>query len=130
MRRRLPASASDAWREDAYRGEKAAALAEAHYVDLGPHNPLGPICVAASVHLGAAVPNFSWLEYNFHRVRPEPGIVAELFPQHLHSDGTDFPVPITAGLGVDGNEVLLRREVFRCAEMPKLRRRDGSVTNW
>ena len=27
-----------------------------------PHNPLGPICTAASVHFGAAVPNFAWLE--------------------------------------------------------------------
>jgi len=41
---------------------KVAGLAEAHYVDLMPHNPLGPICTAATVHLGAAVPNFSWLE--------------------------------------------------------------------
>jgi galactonate dehydratase len=109
---------------------KVAALAEAHYVDLMPHNPLGPICVAASVHLGAAVPNFSWLEYNFNRFRPEPELVAELFPTHLHQDGPDFPVPDATGLGIEVNEAVLRREVFRYAEMPKLRRRDGSFTNW
>ena len=27
-----------------------------------PHNPLGPVCTAACVHLGAAVPNFAWME--------------------------------------------------------------------
>jgi galactonate dehydratase len=27
-----------------------------------PHNPLGPICTAATLHLAAAVPNFAWLE--------------------------------------------------------------------
>ena len=41
---------------------KVACLAEAHYIDLMPHNPLGPICTAASIHLAAACPNFSWLE--------------------------------------------------------------------
>ncbi len=41
---------------------KVAGWSEAHYVDLMPHNPLGPVCTAATVHLGAAVPNFAWLE--------------------------------------------------------------------
>ena len=27
-----------------------------------PHNPLGPICVAATAHVAMATPNFSWLE--------------------------------------------------------------------
>jgi galactonate dehydratase len=109
---------------------KVAALAEAHYVDLMPHNPLGPICVAASVHLGAAVPNFSWMECNFNKFRPEPELDAALFPQRMHLDGPNFPVPTGPGLGIEVNEDVLRREVFRFAEMPKLRRRDGSVTNW
>jgi len=37
---------------------KVAGWAEAHYIDLMPHNPLGPVCTAESVHLGAAVANF------------------------------------------------------------------------
>jgi hypothetical protein len=41
---------------------QVAGWAEAHYVDLMPHNPLGPVCTAACVHLGAAVPNFAWME--------------------------------------------------------------------
>jgi galactonate dehydratase len=35
---------------------KVAAMAEAHYIDLMPHNPLGPICTAASVHLARPYP--------------------------------------------------------------------------
>jgi galactonate dehydratase len=109
---------------------KVAALSEAHYIDLMPHNPLGPICVAASVHLGAAVPNFSWLEYNFNKFRPEPELDAELFPQRLSLHGANFPVPTGPGLGIEVDEKVLRREIFRYAEMPKLTRRDGSFTNW
>jgi len=37
---------------------KVAAWSEAHYVDLMPHNPLGPVCTAATIHMAAAVPNF------------------------------------------------------------------------
>ena len=36
-----------------------------HYIDLMPHNPLGPVSTAACIHLGAAVPNFAYLEDNF-----------------------------------------------------------------
>ncbi|HLN12778.1 MAG TPA: mandelate racemase/muconate lactonizing enzyme family protein, partial [bacterium] len=41
---------------------KVAGWCEAHYIDLMPHNPLGPVCTAATVHLAAAIPNFAWLE--------------------------------------------------------------------
>ena len=34
---------------------KVAGWSEAHYVDMMPHNPLGPICTAATVHFAAAV---------------------------------------------------------------------------
>ena len=37
---------------------KVAGWSEAHYVDMMPHNPLGPICTAATIHFAAAVPNF------------------------------------------------------------------------
>lgn len=38
---------------------KISGWCERHYIDLMPHNPFGPVCTAASVHLSAAVPNFS-----------------------------------------------------------------------
>jgi galactonate dehydratase len=37
---------------------KIAAMAEACYVALAPHNPLGPIALAAAVQLDACIPNF------------------------------------------------------------------------
>jgi L-alanine-DL-glutamate epimerase-like enolase superfamily enzyme len=38
--------------------KKIAALAEAHYVTVAPHNPLGPVSTAAAVHFAASTPNF------------------------------------------------------------------------
>ena len=109
---------------------KVAGLAEAHYIDLMPHNPLGPICTAATVHLGAAVPNFSWLE-----MRVTPGEAwsrydDETFPQQLKIQDTVINVPDAPGLGVEVDEERIKQQSFAFWEAPKLRRRDGSVTNW
>ena len=41
--------------------KKVAGWCEAHYIDLMPHNPIGPVCTAATVHLAAAINNCSWL---------------------------------------------------------------------
>ena len=108
---------------------KVAGWAEAHYIDLMPHNPLGPVCTAASVHLGAAVPNWAWLE-----VRTSPtesrSSSADLFPVQPELDGPYFPVPDGPGLSVEVNEELAKAQTFEFWEAPHLRRRDESHTNW
>ena len=45
---------------------KIAAIAEAHYVTVAPHNPMGPLATAVNVHFAAATPNFKILEYVLH----------------------------------------------------------------
>ena len=35
-----------------------AGMAEAYYASIAPHNPLGPISLAAGLHLAASIPNF------------------------------------------------------------------------
>lgn len=42
---------------------KINALAEAHYVSIAPHNPMGPLATAVNVHFSAAASNFRILEY-------------------------------------------------------------------
>jgi galactonate dehydratase len=109
---------------------KVAGWAEAHYIDLMPHNPLGPICTAATVHVGAAAPNFAWLEL---RVTPgEQGNRYDdaIFPSQLKLEGTGIRVPDAPGLGVEVDEEYIKAQSFKFWEAPHLRRRDGSVTNW
>ena len=43
--------------------KKIAALAEASYVGVVPHNPLGPISTAACLQIAACAPNFAIQEY-------------------------------------------------------------------
>lgn len=108
---------------------KVAGWSEAHYVDLMPHNPLGPVCTAATIHLAAAVPNFAWLETR----APERKLGfdnSEFFPVQPRLDGPDYPVSDLPGLGVEINEAAIEAQSFRFWEAPHLKRRDGSVTNW
>lgn len=108
---------------------KVAAWSEAHYVDVMPHNPLGPICTAATVHFGAAVANFSWLETR----APESNLGfdnSDFFPVQPKLKGAYYPVSDSPGLGVEVNEELVKQQSFRFWEAPHLKRRDGSVTNW
>ena len=50
---------------------KIAAMAEASYIKIAPHNPNGPVATIASVHLAATIPNFLILEMAQQRLRDE-----------------------------------------------------------
>ena len=108
---------------------KVASLAESHYIDLMPHNPLGPICTAATIHLAAACPNFSWLEEvntGAHVTTNDP----KFYPKQPKLDGPRYPVSDIPGLGVEVDEEFVRQQEFKQVEIPRLRRNDGSFTNW
>jgi galactonate dehydratase len=109
---------------------KVAAMAEAHHIDLMPHNPLGAICAAATVHLAAAVPNFAWLEVRTSPTEQLNFSDPDLFPTQTQQDGPFFIVPDAPGLGVEVNEEYVRKQAFKFWEAPHLRRQDGSFTNW
>jgi galactonate dehydratase len=109
---------------------KVAGWAEAHYIDLMPHNPLGPICTAASVHLGAAVPNFAWLEIRVSPTENSNRYDESIFQSAFKVGEPTIVVPDVPGLGVEVNEEYVRSQSFKFWEAPRLRRRDGSYQNW
>lgn len=111
---------------------KVAGWCEAHYIDLMPHNPLGPICTAASIHMAAAIPNFAWLEVWDGADGSRRWEASEAFPKlpQLPADGVSFPVSDAPGLGIEFDEAAATREPFKLYNVPNLSRRDGSVTNW
>lgn len=109
---------------------KVAAWSETHYIDLMLHNPLGPICTAASVHLAAAVPNFDCVE---SRVSPIENLGydnPELFPVQPKLVGNYYEIPEVPGLGVEVNEEMLKDALIADWECPHLTREDGSFQNW
>ena len=105
---------------------KVAGWCEAHYIDMMPHNPLGPISTAANLHFAAAVPNYAWLEERTGDLVFGP----EYFPVQPKIDGVTFPVPEGPGLGVEFNEGVVEEHPFEFWEAGHLHRRDGSYTNY
>ena len=105
-------------------------MAEAHYIDLMPHNPLGPICTAASIHLAAACPNFAWLEEINTPAEQSGTNDPRFYPVQPELEGNRYKIPAGPGLGVEFNEDVAQQSKFIPVEVPHLRRRDGSFTNW
>jgi galactonate dehydratase len=109
---------------------KVAGWSEAHYVDMMPHNPLGPVCTAATVHFCAAIANMAWLETRTTQYETLGFDNSEFFPVQPRLVGASYPVSDAPGLGVEVNEELIKKQSFKFWEAPHLRRRDGSTTNW
>jgi galactonate dehydratase len=72
-------------------GKKVAAMAEAHHVQVVPHNPLSPIGLAACLQLNAAIPNFAIQEY---ATGFESGQFQSTVKHLGHDVVDDVPVPV------------------------------------
>ena len=107
---------------------KIAAMCEAKYIDMMPHNPLSPICTAAFIQYCAAIPNLAWLE-----LMPYDGDWEDydrIFVNRPEVEYNHFTVGEAPGLGLDVNEEEIKGLEFRFWEAPRLVRPDGSYTNW
>lgn len=109
---------------------KVAGWAEAHYLDLMPHNPLGPIGTAATAHLCTAVPNVSWMEIRQSATEDLGFYDRALFPVQPTIDGPRLILSDAPGLGVEVDEARLEEVVAGPWNGPQSHRRDGSVQNW
>jgi galactonate dehydratase len=107
--------------------KKVAGWCETHYIDVMPHNPLGPVTTAATIHLAASLPNFAQLEYQHRLAEAYP---PDLFPLMPALDGDSFPLPTTPGIGVEFDPDAASNHAFELWEAPHWKRRDGSYTNW
>jgi len=86
--------------------KKIAALAEAHFITMAPHDgSLGPVAEMAAVHLLATLPNFLILE---HLEDDVPQRYEVMTGQPAVADG-HIAVPDTPGLGVDIVEEAIAR---------------------
>ena len=103
--------------------KKIAALAEANYVSVAPHNPCGPIATAVNVHFAASTQNFVVLEYQPDDEAPRRELVDE--PMQL-VDGY-LELPERPGLGLDLMEEAVGRYPFRSWHRPFPLRPDGSL---
>jgi galactonate dehydratase len=109
---------------------KVAGWAEAHYIDLMPHNPLGPICTAATGHLCTAAANMAWMEIRLSSTEDLGFYDTEIFPVQQVIDGPRLIVSDAPGLGIEVDESKLSPVPAEMWNPQQLHRRDGSVQNW
>ena len=103
---------------------KIAAIAEAHYVTVAPHNPMGPIATAVNVHFAAATPNFSILEYILPLNSDWKNWVDE---PYLPKDGYLELRPDRPGLGIEVNEDAFANDEYNHWQRTCPIRPDGST---
>jgi galactonate dehydratase len=103
-------------------GKKIAAMAETYYAAVAPHNPLGPISLAACLQLDACIPNFLVQE---HTTLGE-GYLKEPFQM---VDGA-VPLPTRPGLGIELDEAAMADKLGHDWKNPQVWHDDGSVADW
>ena len=81
--------------------KKIAAIAEASYVGMVPHNPCSPVMTAACVHLDAAIHNVAIQEYTGTEFMPPK---SDLVKAPLKLEAGHLIVPDAPGLGIELNE--------------------------
>lgn len=103
---------------------RIAAMAEAHYVAMAPHCPLGPISLAACLQLDAATPNFLIQEH----VTLGEGYLKEPFERQAGH----VVVPNGPGLGIEVDEGALAGPMADDGSWrtPQWSHDDGSVAEW
>ncbi|MBM3958575.1 MAG: mandelate racemase/muconate lactonizing enzyme family protein [SAR202 cluster bacterium] len=77
--------------------KKICAVAEASYVSVAPHNPLGLLSTALSVHLAASINNFLILEFHSDHESPKARFVDEPWVP----EGGYFELPTRPGIGME-----------------------------
>lgn len=83
---------------------KIAALADTGYITIAPHNPNGPVCTAASLHVAASIPNFLIMEEGNTNTAQYKEIFLDGWPASL----AEWRVPESPGLGIDFKPEFLR----------------------
>ncbi len=102
---------------------KIAALAEASYIKIAPHNPNGPVATIASVHLAASISNFLILEIAQQPLREE------IQRYGLTIDKGWALLPTRPGLGIELDAELIAAHPYAPGSYEPAFYADGSVAD-
>jgi galactonate dehydratase len=104
--------------------KKIAALAESHYVQVVPHNPLSPVSTAACIQIAACIPNFALQELPKGEHEPPK---SEIVKSSLKLEKGFLIVPDVPGIGVELADDAQKRYPFRPRGIKTRLNMDGSV---
>lgn len=102
-----------------------AAMAEANFAGVAPHNPQGPVNTMASAHFAMATPNFVVLEYLVDR----PSYTKDLTQTPLDIQDGWLTVPNAPGLGVELDRAVCAAHPYRHIDPVGWFHDDGAVAD-
>ncbi len=115
---------------------RIATLAEAFYVGVAPHNPMGPLATAVNVHFSAAQQNFKILEYRLPKgqtyiyggteVETREETARYVADPYLPKDGYLELRPDRPGWGVEMDEKAMHEDGYVHWQRRVPKGRDGS----
>ncbi|WP_416408989.1 galactarate dehydratase [Agrobacterium rosae] len=115
---------------------RIATLAEAHFVSIAPHNPMGPLATAVNVHFSAAQQNFRILEYRLPKgqcyvyggtdLEKREDETRYVVDPYLPKDGYLELRPDRPGWGVEMNEKAMQEDGYIHWQRRVPKRPDGS----
>jgi galactonate dehydratase len=100
--------------------KRIAHLAHSHLIPVAPHNPVGPVMNAMTLHTSVAIPNFSV----FETVSVDVPWRKELVRETLQFEDGDMLAPTAPGLGVELIEEACARYPYAPYDVPLF---DGSM---
>lgn len=89
---------------------RMAAMAETYYVKVAPHNPLGPISLAANIQLAACTPNFLICEH--FGMKEEWDIGSGYLKTPFVIEDGYITIPTTPGLGIEVDEEVIAERTY------------------
>ena len=107
---------------------RISALADAYRVALAPHNPQGPVSTAASLELGFATPSYVICESVHADVPWRADVLTEGFV--VEKNGRIVRPNTRPGLGIEINELEVKKHPFEQEVLQRSFYRDGSVGDW
>lgn len=105
---------------------KVAAIAETFQIAIAPHNPLGPIATAASLHFAFSSPNHLIQEVMRADVPWRDDVVTPGLPI---VDG-HVDLPMVVGLGIEVDEIAAARHPYQPEPQVAPLGPDGAVRDW
>ena len=111
---------------------RIASLCDLYGVAMAPHCAVGPIALAATLHLAASLPNLMVMEQDADCFAARFADYVDDTSVFMVDDGC-MALPLTVGLGVQPSEERIRladREDHPHFTPPQLRHPDGSVADW
>lgn len=110
--------------------KKIAAMAEAYYIGIAPHNPLGPISLAASLQVAACTPNFVIQEFPCMDNGWDRGNV--YFKKAFEYKDGYMNIPDGPGLGIEVNEDSLIEMAYsgEWRNPNSFDQMDGAIQDW